>query len=159
MTSPITAESSPRYDGWGPDNPWTGDEWIAWHRALEARFGTAEADRRWALAWLAGLSVAGGGVGTARGAGLVFDAVPVGERTTNPAFYAYVVPRPTLYRVVFAGPGGAVAAPVAGGAAVARGAAATLRDTSALVGQAGHVFESVGPLALLGLFFAIRRRS
>lgn len=145
MTRPnVTAQSSPRYDGWGPDSPWGCEEWIAWHRALSAAHGTARADEVWAAAWLAGLSRAGGGRGTARGSGAVFDSVPVGCRTLNNAFRDYVAARPALRAAVWGGFGGAIVAPLAGVASVAQGFG------YAALG-AGRAIENNGPLVVVGL--------
>jgi len=50
MDETITWESTPNHDGWGWDfinGYWSCAEWIAWHRALVAKFGKQEADIRW----------------------------------------------------------------------------------------------------------------
>lgn len=143
----ITAQSAPRYDGWGPDSPWGCDEWIAWHRALASTHGPARADEVWASAWLAGLSRAGGGRGTARGSGAVFDSVPVGCRTLNNTFRDYVAARPALRGAVWGGFGGSIAAPLAGAAAVAQ--AAGFGGVSA-----ARTIEDRGGMIALGLLAA-----
>lgn len=125
----ISAQDRPRYDGWGPDNPWGCEDWIAWHRALAKHHGVELADQIWASAWLDGLSRAAGGRGVARGSGAIFDAVPVGCRTIDSAFASYVAARPVLRNVVWSGIAGAVTAPIAGAASLVRGAGFGMHGT------------------------------
>lgn len=47
----ITADSTPDYDSWGPDDYWSCEDWITWHKALKAKYGKAEADSKWLAAW------------------------------------------------------------------------------------------------------------
>jgi hypothetical protein len=47
----ITADSIPDYDEWGPDNHWSCQDWITWHKALKVKYGADEAKRRYAKAW------------------------------------------------------------------------------------------------------------
>lgn len=47
----ITADSLPDYDDWGPDEYWGPQDWIAWHKALRARYGADEANRRFLEAY------------------------------------------------------------------------------------------------------------
>jgi hypothetical protein len=47
----ITADSVPDYDAWGPDNYWSCEDWIAWHKALKDKYGKATADTTWQTAW------------------------------------------------------------------------------------------------------------
>src|SRR5688572_18709524 len=156
----VTAQDQPRYDGWGPDQPWSCVEWLEWHRALAALFCLDRADDVWAAAWLAGLSRLGGGRGTARGSGLIFDAVPVECRTFNSDFLAYVASRPKLRAAVWAGVGGALAAPISGLASLARGAGFGLQATGAVLERTAEeirsasspaVWVSLAALALLYL--------
>lgn len=51
---PITAQSQPVYDGWGYqfDGYWMCGEWMAWHQALEAAYGRAQANAIWYTAWM-----------------------------------------------------------------------------------------------------------
>jgi hypothetical protein len=147
---------TPRYDGWGPDSPWGCDDWIAYHRHLVTKLGEAEADRLWADAWLAGLSRAGGGRGTARGSGWVFDSVPVHCRTTHTGFHDYVAARPALYAAVYSGLGGSAAAPLGGAGRVLRGAGRVLEEGGAsLEASAGG---GLGFLALVAVAVLSRRR-
>jgi hypothetical protein len=48
---PTNANSTPDYDGWGPDSWWTAQDWLTWHRSLKARFGLDEANARFINAW------------------------------------------------------------------------------------------------------------
>ena len=48
---PTNPNSSPDYDGWGPDSWWTAQDWLTWHRSLKARFGLEEANARFINAW------------------------------------------------------------------------------------------------------------
>ena len=51
----ITAESTPVYDGWGPNwlsGYWMCGEWMEWHRQLELKYGRAEANAIWYAAWM-----------------------------------------------------------------------------------------------------------
>ncbi|MCK5700228.1 MAG: hypothetical protein KAI29_03720 [Cyclobacteriaceae bacterium] len=49
----ITAESTPDYDmPFNPfDSAWTVNDWILWHKALKAKYGMEEAQRRFIEAW------------------------------------------------------------------------------------------------------------
>lgn len=47
----ITADSTPVYDGWGPGDYWSCEDWIAWHKALKDKYGKAQADATWLSAW------------------------------------------------------------------------------------------------------------
>lgn len=47
----ITADSVPDYDSWGPDDYWSCQNWIDWHKAMKARYGKQEADQKWLNAW------------------------------------------------------------------------------------------------------------
>ena len=49
--NPTNADSTPDYDGWGPDSWWTAQDWVTWHKALKARFGLSEANSRFINAW------------------------------------------------------------------------------------------------------------
>lgn len=148
----ISANDTPRYDSWGPDNPWVCSDWIAWHRALCATYGDDQADDIWASAWLDGLSRAGGGRGTAPGSGLVFDSVPVSCRTVDGEFSEYISSRPKLHAAVFAGIGGMIATPLAAGASAVRKTGEVL-DTATRAPTGLYV---VGALALVVLLLAKR---
>src|SRR5262245_28989350 len=131
----ISAQDRPRYDGWGPDRPWGGFEWIVWHRALAAAYRAQYADEVWVSAWLDGLSRAAGGRGVARGSGAIFDSVPVSCRTIDSAFADYVSARPKLRDAVWSGIGGALMSPLAGAASVARGGGFSMQSAGAALGQ------------------------
>lgn len=45
---PITADSIPNHDGWGPDTYWSCLDWIDWHKALIYKNGKESADKIWA---------------------------------------------------------------------------------------------------------------
>jgi hypothetical protein len=47
----ITAQSSPDYDGWGPDTYWRCNEWIQWHQALKNAYGLTEANTKFITAY------------------------------------------------------------------------------------------------------------
>lgn len=53
MTTQITADSKPDYDmPFNPfDSAWTMADWIAWHKALKAKYGQVEAQRLFVEAW------------------------------------------------------------------------------------------------------------
>lgn len=54
---PITWQSTPVYDTWGPnfiDGYWKCGEWMAWHQALDQHFGRAQANLIWYTAWFQG---------------------------------------------------------------------------------------------------------
>lgn len=57
MAYTITAESKPDYDDWGPDDYWSLEDWITWHKALvkkygkSDKFGSQKADTEWLTAW------------------------------------------------------------------------------------------------------------
>lgn len=126
--------AEPRYDGWGPDEPWGHWDWVTWHHSLVDRFGPDLADQLWGRAWLSGLSRVGGGTGSARGAGHVFDAVPtIGRADDNWADWV----RSSPVRE----------------AAVYRGPAAYMETLSALAAKANDVANVVvrTPTALLML--------
>jgi hypothetical protein len=158
----VRAEDTPRYDGWGPDQPWGCQEWIAWHRALTRIHGESRADEVWARAWLDGLSRLGGGRGTAPGSGAVFDAVPTACRTFDAEFSDYVSRRPKLRAAVWAGFGGAIVAPLAGAAGFARGAGFGVQDLGAALAGAGSQMRSSPSLVWLAaagaLALMLRRR-
>lgn len=50
-TYTITADSIPDYDSWGPDDYWSCEDWIAWHKALKNKYGKPTADSTWLNAW------------------------------------------------------------------------------------------------------------
>ena len=51
-TTAITASSTPIYDtSFSNIGAWGCEEWWAWHRALDAAFGTRQANRIWLAAW------------------------------------------------------------------------------------------------------------
>lgn len=141
----ITADSKPEYDKWGPDNHWSCDDWVNWHKAMVAKFGEAEADLRWRNAWLDGLSRVAGGRGTAPGAGAAFDSVPIDCRTFNTDFRAYIAARPTLYNAVYHGVQGAVMSVPGAVVSVAEKA----RDVSRVVTNSPGL--TVGAVAAVGL--------
>lgn len=47
----ITADSVPDYDNWGPDDYWTCDDWVLWHKLLKQKYGKKSADSTWTTAW------------------------------------------------------------------------------------------------------------
>lgn len=47
----ITADSKPDFDSWGPDDYWSCDDWIFWHKKLKEKFGKDQADLTWINAW------------------------------------------------------------------------------------------------------------
>lgn len=50
-TYTITADSVPDYDNWGPDDYWSCNDWITWHKELKKKYTKAEADKKWIAAW------------------------------------------------------------------------------------------------------------
>jgi hypothetical protein len=44
MSFVITANSTPVYDAWGPDDHWSCSDWITWHKALKKEFGADKAN-------------------------------------------------------------------------------------------------------------------
>lgn len=103
MAFTITAESVPVYDTFGFSSHWECNDWILWHQSLVKKYGQDQADQIWANAWLDGLSVSGGGRGTAPGSGYVFDSVPIDCRTFNSSFKNYISANPILKDAVFSG--------------------------------------------------------
>lgn len=73
MVYTITAESLPDYDDWGSDDYWSADDWIAWHKALKARYGVQAANEKFLIAY--------------RESG--FLGAELNYRTFNSAFRAY----------------------------------------------------------------------
>lgn len=51
MPYTITAESKPDYDQWGPDDFWSCQDWILWHKALKEKYGKDEANVRFVQAY------------------------------------------------------------------------------------------------------------
>lgn len=53
---PITWQSQPVYDTWGPNfnGYWNCGEWMAWHVALTAKYGLQQANLIWYTAWING---------------------------------------------------------------------------------------------------------
>jgi len=51
--SPITWQSQPVYDTWGPNfgGYWMCAEWMAWHQELEKKYGRQDANLIWYQAW------------------------------------------------------------------------------------------------------------
>jgi hypothetical protein len=52
---PITADSTPVYDTWGPNwltGYWQCGEWMEWHKQLEKKWGRAQANAIWYAAWM-----------------------------------------------------------------------------------------------------------
>jgi len=48
---PITAQSTPVYDGWGWDDYWMPGDWIRWHQLMAAEYGLTEANQRMVYAY------------------------------------------------------------------------------------------------------------
>lgn len=48
---PITADSEPNCDGWGPDSYWSCADWITWHKALLKKYDAVTAANKWATAF------------------------------------------------------------------------------------------------------------
>lgn len=48
---PTRPDSTPDYDGWGPDSWWTARDWMTWHGALKSKYGIDEANRKFITAW------------------------------------------------------------------------------------------------------------
>jgi len=49
--NPITADSVPDFDDWGPDTYWECADWVTWHKAMVAKYGKAQADYTFGQAW------------------------------------------------------------------------------------------------------------
>jgi hypothetical protein len=104
----ITASSKPEYKtsflGMG-DSGWTALEWVMWHKALLKAYPKEEADHIWSKAWVSGVSIFGGGLGTANGSGYFVDVVPEEARTTDAGFREYInkPENSTLKAAVFSG--------------------------------------------------------
>jgi hypothetical protein len=152
---PVTADSHPTYDSWGPDNAWTCTEWVDWHKAMTTKYGATVADDRFVAAWKDGLSRFAGGKGVAPGSGAVFDAVPLDCRTLNDAFRAYVSARPNLYAAVFSGVTGSVMSVANAAQDVAKKTANVISNNpgltlgvgiaTALAVGAGYLYLASGP--------------
>lgn len=146
MAFTITADSRPVYDKFGWDEYWSGNDWIEWHKQLLTKYQLDRANQIWADAWLAGVSTAGGGNGTVAGSGVVFDAVPIGDRTTNPNFRAYLKENDFLYNAVYVGIGGLIAKPLGAGIDVITGASGAVSSISNVV---NYVSKAL-PVLLVG---------
>lgn len=104
----VTADSKPLYDSFGTAPYWGCREWILWHKELLKKYQKDQADSIWVDAWLAGLSKASGGNGTAEGSGIFFDSVPIDCRSFNQEFKDYLEKNPSLKSAVFEGVAGLV---------------------------------------------------
>ena len=51
LAGPVTADSEPDYDGWGPDSYWTCGDWLNWYLANRKRYGREAAKRKFVPAW------------------------------------------------------------------------------------------------------------
>lgn len=51
MAYTITADSTPLFDGWGPDDYWSVSDWQVWYDALVAKYGAEQGSRKWLDAW------------------------------------------------------------------------------------------------------------
>ena len=50
-STPITADSTPDYDEWGPDEWWTCADWKQWHVLNVQKYGQAVANDKFMQAW------------------------------------------------------------------------------------------------------------
>ena len=48
---PNSAESTPAYDKWGPDEHWSAADWQTWHGAMVAKYGKDTADKTFLQAY------------------------------------------------------------------------------------------------------------
>lgn len=69
----ITADSTPVLDGWGWADYWPIGTWVQWHGLMKAKYGQAEANRRFLEVWHTQDS----------------DANPFNERSINAQFRQY----------------------------------------------------------------------
>jgi len=57
--APISYNSAPQYDGWGPGDYWSCAQWVEYHKALKQHYGANQAIAIWSAAWAAQDSFAG----------------------------------------------------------------------------------------------------
>jgi hypothetical protein len=157
MSFTITADSIPIYDTFGFADYWSGSDWVLWHKELLKKYQTDRANQIWADAWLDGVSVAGGGRGKVAGSGLVFDAVPVGDRTINPIFRDYLKANEFLYNAVYVGIGGLIAKPLGAGVDVVTGASGGITSISNMVNYIGKALPVIGVVGGIILVYVAYR--
>jgi hypothetical protein len=161
MAFTVTADSVPLYDTFGSAPYWGCNEWINWHKEMIKKFGKSQADIRFADAWLAGLSVTGGGSGTAPGSGYVFDSVPIDCRTNNKTFRDYINEEDNrlLYDAVFSGVlGSTVGKGLSTGMGGVDAVTGFFNDVSNGMGKLKWILPILAVVLLIVLLFFIYKR-
>lgn len=132
---PTSADATPDYDSWFPDDYWSASDWLRWHRALKERFGLEEANYRFIDAW----------------SKQTLGAKPLDARSFNSEFKQYAKAN-GFYDALFYGLG-ALARPVAAGATAVEAASEAVEDVSAAVTTTSSFAKYLLPIAAVVMGF------
>ncbi len=147
----ITASSQPVYDAWGFGTSWGCEDWIKWYIELRKVYTPTQSDYIWSKAWLDGVSVVGGGNGTASGANYITDSVPLDCRTFNNNFKNFLNTYPNLKSAVYSGLAGLIVKPIGLGVDVVNGVVKFGEDTISGITTTSTILKYAIPTVIVVL--------